>query len=648
MRFDINRLGRRVKEESFRSLVLEAILRCFKRGRRIAFPYLLRRSIQLHYRPLQYYKLDYARVPADVRESVISYADRVIGGEFPMMGYGNPQLGFPPKWNVDWVSGKEWPCIRADQLTTVCIDGSDVKAPWELSRLQYLPVLGKAYCLTGKKAYREAVMALASDWINQNPVGKGINWTIAMEAAIRSISICLALELLWPFDAQESAWLADVTRSLWEHMIFIEANSEFSHLIRSNHFLSNIVGLTTLAAVLDAPGMNRRFRRYSRAVQKELLLQTYIDGGDYEASTGYHVLVSQMFLHSWMVQRARRLPMDVSFEERLAEMFTWLADLADSRGQIPHLGDCDDGRVELLHDEIEQAALPLEERNSLHVSTYLGLASALLGMRISNNSKDLPWYGLTANETLSPGKPVSLLKESGIAVLRQGNTRLVASAMPNGISGRGSHTHCDKLSFVFDVSGYEVFSDSGTCVYTRDRYIRNRFRATASHNTLMIDGEDQNTLSADPTLLFKIGNDAAVYPWSVEEETGHVRISSSHCGYERLGCRHRREFTLDPVSLSIEDVIEGTGDHAVDLFFILGPDWTVLPDIDGPQVQCQIRGPMRLSLTCRSAATLQLQVAPHEISRTYGSFLPATRIRIHANTSLPTRLSTTIRSGEMK
>src|SRR5262249_19669874 len=146
-------------------------------------------------------------------------------------------------------------------------------------------------------------------------------------------------------------------------------------------------------------------------------------------------------------------------------------------------------------------------------------------------------------------KLVSLLKESGIAVLRRGNARLVVSAMPNGIDGRGSHTHCDKLSFVLDVSGYEVFSDSGTCVYTRDRDTRNRFRATASHNTLMIDREDQNSLNHDPTMLFKIGNDATVNPLSIDEQTGHVRISGSHRGYERLGCRHRREFTLDSASL---------------------------------------------------------------------------------------------------
>ena len=49
--------------------------------------------------------------------------------------------------------------------------------------------------------------------------------------------------------------------------------------------------------------MGRRLGKYARAVQREILLQTYADGGDYEASTGYHVLVAQMFLHSFVVQQ---------------------------------------------------------------------------------------------------------------------------------------------------------------------------------------------------------------------------------------------------------------------------------------------------------------------------------------------------------
>ncbi len=150
-----------------------------------------------------------------------------------------------------------------------------MKAPWELSRLQWSPVVAKAYVLTGDRKYREALRSLLTDWIVRNPLGKGVNWTVAMEAALRGISLCLTMDLLWPFTDEEKPWLDQMTASLWQHLRFIEAHSEFSFLVRSNHYLSNIVGLTTLSAYLHGPGMRRRLGKYARAVQREILLQTY-------------------------------------------------------------------------------------------------------------------------------------------------------------------------------------------------------------------------------------------------------------------------------------------------------------------------------------------------------------------------------------
>ena len=172
------------------------------------------------------------------------------------MGYGSPKLGTSPDWQCDWVSGKSWSLKKSREIRIVRHDGSDVKAPWELSRLQWSPVVAKAYVLTGDRRYRETLRSLLTDWIVRNPVGKGVNWTVAMEAALRGISLCLTMDLLWPFSEDEKPWLDQMTASLWQHLRFIEAHSEFSFLLRSNHYLSNIVGLTTLSAYLDGPGMS--------------------------------------------------------------------------------------------------------------------------------------------------------------------------------------------------------------------------------------------------------------------------------------------------------------------------------------------------------------------------------------------------------
>ena len=259
---------------------------------------------KVRFHPIGYYRLRRDLVSEVSRQAILVYADAILRGDYPLMGYGIPHLGTGPDWQRDWVSEKCWPLQDSRTIRVVRHDGSDVKAPWELSRLQFGPVVAKAYVLTGDRRYRETLQSLLTDWIVHNPVGKGVNWTVAMEAALRAISLCLTMELLWPFTGEEKPWLDQMTASLWQHFCFIESHSEFSFLTRSNHYLSNIVGLTTVSAYLQGPWDASTGRKNTHDLfGRKALLQTYQDGGDCEASTGYHVLVAQMLLHSSVVQQ---------------------------------------------------------------------------------------------------------------------------------------------------------------------------------------------------------------------------------------------------------------------------------------------------------------------------------------------------------
>jgi Heparinase II/III-like protein/Heparinase II/III N-terminus len=593
------------------------------------------------FQPIGYYQVQKQLVSEQARTAILAYADAILRGEYPLMGYGSPRLGIHPDWQCDWVSGKTWPLKNSGKILIVGHDGSDVKAPWELSRLQWSPVVAKAYVLTGDEKYREALRSLLTDWIFANPLGKGVNWTVAMEAALRGISLCLSMDLLWPFSHEEKPWLDQLTASLWQHLRFIEAHSEFSFLVRSNHYLSNIVGLTTLSAYLRGPGMRRRLGKNARAVQREILLQTYADGGDGEASTGYHALVAQMFLHSLVVQRRMGVATALEFETRLRLMFEWINSLADDAWKLPHLGDCDNGRVELLFDDIEQRTLPAGERHSLCVGSLMGLASHLLPLGSSGHGQDAVWFGQTTDA--GPGtreKPRTLLPDSGLAVLRAGQASIVFCAMPNGLHGKGSHTHCDKLSLVFRLGADEVFCDSGSRCYTRSVEFRNQDRSTRAHNTLMVGGADQNSLSSDPRLLFRCGNEAAVSPISSD---GDRIVRASHQGYSRMGVEHNRTIQLGEWFLLVIDEVRGAGEHLLDLQYLLGPGWRASSEMmSGKTVSCVITGPRTLTLECESESSLMMSLTPAEISREYGATIPVSSIRIQTTACLPAKVQTRV------
>jgi len=613
----VHRLTRTLRDNSLPALMAEAGWRGIRSLRRASFHADLKNASPVRFQPIGFY----SSLKNPGSDAIIAYAGSVLRGEYPLLGYGSPNLGTSPDWQCDWVSGKSWPLDDSRKLTVVRHDGSDVKAPWELSRLQWGPVVARAWALTGETKYRDALRSLLTDWIQRNPVGKGVNWTVAMEAALRAISICLTMELLWPFAEHEQAWLNQVTASLWQHLGFIEAHSEFSFLLRSNHYLSNIVGLTTLSAYLRGPGMPQRFRKYAQAVQREILLQTYPDGGDREASTGYHVLVAQMFLHSLIVQRRCQAKIAPGFESRLRRMFAWMAGLADEDWRLPLLGDCDNGRVELLCEDIAQAPLPACRRHSLRIGSLCALASDLVEMNVRKD------------------EPAALMSDSGIAVLRSGEASVIFFAMPNGLDGKGSHTHCDKLSLIFRLGPLEVFCDSGSRCYTRSAKLRNLDRSTAAHNTLSIDGEDQNLLPSDPQFLFQCGNDASVSPITISGSG----MEASHRGYGRLGIEHRRRVELGERSLLVLDELSGAGEHLLDLRFILGPEWRADSEMmSGRAVSCVIAGPRQLSLECETVDQLALSILPVEVSREYGSTVPGSCIRIQSRINLPAKLQTRV------
>lgn len=611
----------------------------------------------VRFRQLPYYAPDRSVFSSHTIATLTSIADDVCEGRFHFLGYGIVELGRTPNWTTDFVCGLEWPQIALQNGDCVRFDGSDVKAPYELSRLQLLPVLGKTHLLTRETKYRDAAKNLLSCWIKENPVGIGVNWSLAMEAALRAMSICFLLNLLSPILPEEEEWLDSVTRSLWQHFLYIDANIEFSHLARSNHYLSNILGLYCLSLFLDGDRMAMLRRRYRNLLETEMLKQVYEDGGDYEASTGYHVLVTQMFTTALLLTRADGGTLSRQFVQRLQRMYRFMGELASPSGQLPHLGDCDDGRVELLLDDLSQMfTLPVAERNSLRVSGLLGLGKCLFG-EASEASEEAAWYGLTgdpqsarvlATSADSKLPHVAVFPESGVARAKARNAEVLFFAAPNGIDGKGSHTHNDKLSLVLRLDGEEVLCDPGTGCYTRNIAMRNQFRRTRSHNTVVVDNLEQNTVEFDHAGLFRLGREAQVSRIQHGEEDGRVFLRASHSGYRSHGITHTRTVWLSLSDQSIiEDVLDGSGVHRFEVYFQLGQGWTVISVGEaGSQIACHVRGTRDLEIIFSAPVQVCGECLSSFVSRTYGSTSPASSLRFWGKAELPVSFTTRLRWAE--
>jgi hypothetical protein len=334
-------------------------------------------------------------------------------------------------------------------------------------------------------------------------------------------------------------------------------------------------------------------------------------------------------------------------------MFQFLDTLASPSGELPHVGDCDDGRTELLLDDLQQMTrIPIAERNSLRVSRLLGVGQRLFGVD-TGPGDDAAWYGL-ADPARAPysetqpnyGSPrtIKVLPNSGIGVLKHGSAELLFFAIPNGISGKGSHTHNDKLSFVLRAGGKEVLCDSGTGCYTKDIATRNRFRSTAAHNTLKVDGAEQNRIDSGPLAAFILGNEASVSPMQEGREAQTSFLRASHSGYRSLGVTHTR--TVRAVdgesSFVIEDKLEGDGVHDFELNFQLAPhrNAEIISLENG--IMCRVLGDSQVELIVTGSVLFQGEMRPSLVSTAYGATVPSSRVRVWGRTKIPVRLTTQV------
>jgi hypothetical protein len=158
-----------------------------------------------------------------------------------------------------------------------------------------------------------------------------------------------------------------------------------------------------------------------------------------------------------------------------------------------------------------------------------------------------------------------LFPDANVAVLSSAPAHIVVDVRAFGHANAG-HSHAHSLSVVCRRDGQDILIDPGTYTYVGEPEWRIRFRGTAFHNTLTVDGLDQAT-GAGP---FRWADKPAseVLRWSENEEWCFLDAVCTFHGF-----RHRRRLLWMPrhEMLAVVDVVENGGEeHRVEQFWHCG------------------------------------------------------------------------------
>jgi heparinase II/III-like protein len=510
------------------------------------------------------------RFPASA-ESARRSADRILDGRLHILGYPDVYVGAEIDWHRDPVHGREAPRVFWSAVPFLDPAIGDHKIIWEINRHQHWLALGRAAWLTGDRTYAGAIVPQLESWLDQNPPLTGINWASMLELAFRSLSWIWTISFLAADPEDKRPWLPRMLVALDAQLEHIRHN--LSHYFSPNtHLLGEALALYVAGRAL--PEL-RRAPIWADAGRRILLdqidRQIHADGGHAELSAHYHRYAFDFYLLALSVARLTNDEEAVArFEEVAARLARYARALADDRGHLPLIGDDDGGQL-----------FPICRRDPADATASLAWAAALLGdpsLAIDPCAPPEEAFWLLAGDpscpAWRPSRPpealrVDVLPDSGYAVARTARgDHLVFDAGRHGFLN-GGHAHDDALSCVVTLGRRPLLVDPGTSTYTMDPGLRDRMRASTSHNTVAIDGRSHSEPSGP--FHWRTRVDATLLHATVLQHG--IWIAGEHDAFAPLV--HRRDLLVtDDGLLVFVDRFDGdTSLHEFELRWTLDRAW---------------------------------------------------------------------------
>jgi hypothetical protein len=574
---------------------------------------------------------------------IIAQADQTCKHVFDLLGSGPFYMGDKINWHLDFKTGHGWnPAHYYKRIHPASFPGGyDIKVPWELSRCQHFVWLGQAYWITDKERYGVEFVNQVLDWIESNPWPLGVNWACTMDVAIRAVNWLWGLAYFLDFPGLTDEILIKILFCLWQHGRHILNNLEVMHGLTTNHYLADLVGVTYLGILLPQYKEAASWQDFSlRELEKEIIQQVYSDGVNFEASISYHRLATELFLNAVLLARLNQYTFSAAFMTRLEKMLEFTMYVTRPDGSVPLIGDNDNGRVFRLKVWQDPDREWSDHRYLLAIGAVL-FNRQDFGQAAGDQWEEAIWlFGQKAIQILHglEGKSLSRLSrrafpDSGIYILRHDEQHMIVDAGSNGQNGLGGHAHNDTLSVVLYTCGQPFLVDPGTFTYTGDYNVRNQFRSTAFHNTVMVDGQEQNQFL--PEQLFSLGKPPPVRILRWEEDAENIIFEGESEAYLRLPqpIVHRRSihFYKRSGKWQIEDRLDGEGIHRFEIH------WHMLKLVNVDQ-KCRLE----LAVFQPQDVDVQKRVEKGIIAVGYGKSIVGDHIIYKLTTHAPVRIVTTI------
>lgn len=525
--------------------------------------------------------------PPKATEAQLANAEKIVENRFDLIG---EQIVFREgfSWKENPSRDKEWQIAQ--------------------HKFYFAVDLIQAYRHRRDPVYLKKWVSLIGSWLEE--MGSGYIAASDAQVEAKRIEHWVNSFLLLQGLPCEAFLTADFLRR-WLARIAEEAYYISTHLkpVR-NHRTFQLYSVFLVGVVFPEFRLHPYFLETGRERLAENLLTDFLaDGVHVEMSTHYHQLVLETALSFLEWSRLNALPLDDLLLDRLHRALEFSMYLQWPNGEIPLINDSDEGD----HRELLRR-----------------------GGRFFQDGR-LLWAGTLGREGTPPESPSRQFDRSGYFVFSDGWGEDPATYARRqhvfydcASLGEGSHSHYDLFSFCYYVNGEPAIIDPGRYTYSSDPDPegidwRKRFKSTAFHNTVAIDGKDQTRYLSRTKHGPEVEIAEKAFSIGVESDwvSAQARSAEYSPRHTRLFIYMCREYLFVRDDIEIEDGVS----HHCALSFHLSEKWDGRVRPEAGETEWVVRTPL-LQVWSHRAAGAALLIESGWLSRRYGVKRKAPVIRI--------------------
>jgi hypothetical protein len=513
----------------------------------------------------------------DAENEIVEDANRIVAGQFDLLGYRDLNFGSPPDWLLEPVSENVTPLVHWSRIAYLDPNvAGDKKIVWELNRHQYFVELGQAYWLTKDEKYAECFAEHLESWMDGNPPKLGINWASSLEIAFRSIAWLWALHFFKDSAALTPAMFSRAVKFLLVNARHLETYLS-TYFSPNTHLTGEALGLFYLGTLWPEFREAERWRNTGkRILVAQLEHHVRPDGVYFEQSSYYHRYTADFYTHFVILSRLNNQSLAPVVEEKLKLLVDHLMYITRPDGTTPLFGDDDGGRL-----------ISVDSQPANDFRTVLSNGAALFNRGdykfvAGGPAEETLWllgcHGLDEYKNTRLEQPAGQSRafaDGGYYVMRDGwnadANYLLFDCGPHGVMNSG-HAHADALAIEVSANGISILEDSGTFTYTGSQEERDAFRGSEAHNVLLVDGQPSSV--AGGAFSWKSTATSKTLSWLSERRFDFVE--GQHDGYERLAdpVAHTRSILfLKKDYWVVRDRITANDTHQLDLQFHFTTDF---------------------------------------------------------------------------